>query len=75
MRHYWWHDSIAGTFYAVATNRDGKILSAWMYLEAGHEWAALDHFGPLRGAERRGELHKNAGGYTDELGPSLGARQ
>jgi hypothetical protein len=74
MRHYWWHDSIAGTFYAVATDRAGKIVSAWMYLE-DHESAALDQFGPLRRAERRGELHKNATGYTDGLGPSLGATQ
>jgi hypothetical protein len=74
MRHHWWHDSIAGTFYAVATNQDGKIVSAWMHLE-DHEWAALDQFGPLRRADRRGELHKNPSGFTDELGPSLGATQ
>lgn len=76
MRHRWWHDTITGDFYAVATNEAGGIVSAWMQTDA-HHWVPLDRFTPLRRAHTRGEIHVNDApdGYTDELRPSMGATQ
>ena len=41
MRHHWWHDAIAGSYYAVATDEAGRIVSAWMH-DAGPRWLALE---------------------------------
>ena len=68
LRHYGWHHAPSGQYFAVATAPDGRIVSAWMQV-AAHRWEALDHFGPLRRAPRRGDMHVNAVGYTDELEP------
>lgn len=75
LRHYWWHDAITGTYYAVATDATGRITSAWLHV--GGQWEALDYFGPLEGARGRGEMHVNDApdAFTDELGPSLGPVQ
>lgn len=75
MKHAWWHDSIAGRYYAVATDDAGRIVSAWMHV-GGNRWEAidgLDGFGPLEGAHARDEMHVNTDpdGFTDELGPSV----
>lgn len=79
MRHVWWHDTITGQFYAVATDGAGRITSAWMHA-GGQGWEAidaLDGFGPLERALAEGEIHVNdaEGGWTDELGSSLGPVQ
>lgn len=76
MRRHWWHDALTGTFYAVATDEDGQIVSAWMQVDA-HHWVSLDRFAPLRRADKRGEIHRNdaEGGWTDELSHALGAVQ
>ena len=76
MRHVWWHDTVTGQFYAVATDDAGRIVSGWMQVDT-HRWVPLDRFTPLKRAHRRGEIHVNDadGGWTDELGPSLGPTQ
>ncbi len=74
MRHHWWHHVPDDHFYAVATDSAGRITSAWMQVDQ-FEWEALDDFSPLRRADRRGEIHKNPHGFTEELRPSRGPMQ
>ncbi len=73
MRHYWWHRPNDG-YFAVATDEAGEILSAWLQV-ARFEWEPIEDFMPLQAADARGEIHRNPHGFTDALGPSLGAVQ
>jgi hypothetical protein len=76
MRHFWWHDHIRDDFLAVATDEAGEIVSAWVQVDrVENRWVPVERFAVLRRVLARGEIHKNADGFTDELPPSRGPTQ
>ena len=71
MRHFWWHDHVRDDFLAVATDEAGRIVSAWVQVDRkANLWEPVARFTVLRRALARGEIHKNAHGYIDELDSS-----